>query len=68
MKYNIILLTKNTSSIISKQSFSYVFIKVHLSSPNALNFIKFLFNGIASLECIVVLLMLNVFFLCMPIS
>ncbi len=34
-----------------------------LSSLNALSFVKFLFNGIASAKCIVVPLMLNLVFL-----
>jgi len=34
----------------------------HLSSLNALSYVRFLFNGIASVECIVVPLMLNVVF------
>ncbi len=61
MKDNIILLTKNISFITNKQSWSYVFIKLScLSLFNALNLIRFLFNRIASLECIVVPLVLNV--------
>ncbi len=63
MKVNIQLLTKDTSSITSKQSWSYVFINVsHLSSFNALSYDWFLFNGIAIVKCIVVPLMLNVTF------
>jgi hypothetical protein len=49
MKDNIILPTKNTSFMTSKQKQSYIFMKVsHHSSLNALSSIIFLFNGIAS--------------------
>jgi hypothetical protein len=63
MKDNILLLTKDILFIISKQSWSHVFIKVPcLSSLNALSYVNFIVNGITSAKCIIMPLILNVTF------
>jgi hypothetical protein len=61
MNDNIMLPTKEIS--YNDYNWVYVLIKIsHLSSFNALNLLKVLFIGIASVECIVVPSILNVVF------